>query len=500
MNYLVNADKARLIDTISIEKYGMPAIVLMERAAYETAGLICNDIILSDAILVVAGNGNNGGDAIAVGRILFEYGYNVTIYFAGNKEKMSDQCRLQYNIASKSGITIVDEITEYESRFKEYDILVEGLFGVGLKRDISGTYYDIIKAMNICNSKVYSIDIPSGIDASTGQVRGIAVKAAKTVTYGLMKTGLMLHPANEYAGKVIVKEIGFPKRAQNDSQLYELTYDLKDLDKLPVRYKYANKGTYGKVLVVAGSDDMNGAAYLSAKAAYKCGSGLVKIMTCRENIPVLQTMLPEALYTQYSKENVAEEAGWADCIVIGPGIGQKDIAKEMLINIIKLSSCPLIIDADAINLLAYNKDSELTELYDVNSERIIITPHMKEMSRLTGDAISSMKENISEYVLKYCNSFKDIVLVLKDSCTVVSDGKTVYFNSSGNDGMATGGSGDVLTGVIAAYIAGGLDRYEAAKLGVYVHGLAGDKAAAAYNRYYITATDIIDGLAYILSS
>ena len=205
MNYLVNADKARLIDTISIEKYGMPALVLMERAAYETAGLICNDIILSDAILVVAGNGNNGGDAIAVGRILFEYGYNVTIYFAGNKEKMSDQCRLQYNIASKSGITIVDEITEYESRFKEYDILVEGLFGVGLKRDISGTYYDIIKAMNICNSKVYSIDIPSGIDASTGQVRGIAVKAAKTVTYGLMKTGLMLHPANEYAGNVIVK-------------------------------------------------------------------------------------------------------------------------------------------------------------------------------------------------------------------------------------------------------------------------------------------------------
>lgn len=499
MNYLVNADKAKLIDTISIEQYGIPAVVLMERAACETADIICDETILSNAVLVVAGSGNNGGDAIAVGRILFEYGYNVSIYFAGNKEKMTGQCLMQYEIASKSGVKYIDDITDYNRTFKEYDVIVDGLFGVGLTRDISGSYVDVIDAINNAGAKVYSIDVPSGIDATTGHIRGTAVKAYHTVTYGLMKTGLMVYPAKEYAGTVSVKDIGFPKRAQKDCDLYEFTYNSDDLLKLPKRYNNANKGTYGKVLVIAGSVNMSGAAYMSAKAAYKSGCGLVKIMTCKENIPVLQPMLPEALFTEYNKDTISGEAGWADSIVIGPGIGTSDNAKDMLNNTIKSSICPLLIDADALNIISFNNDIELIEVFNNNTDRIIVTPHMKEMSRLTGDDISVIKNDVSKYALDFCNKYNKIVLVLKDSCTVVSDGETVYFNSSGNDGMATGGSGDVLTGIIAAYIAGGMERYEAAKLGVYVHGLAGDNASGRYNRYYVTATDIIEGLSNILS-
>ena len=507
MKYLANAGKANYIDRLSTEKYLIPSIVLMERAAYETAKVIMNDGD-SDSlenVLVVAGNGNNGGDAIAVGRILHENGYNVNIFFIGSSGSMTEQTELQYNIASVSGVEFIEGAEPYGDVFSGYDIIIDGIFGVGLSRDVSGKYADIIDSMNESQSKIYSIDIPSGINASTGQVMKTAVMADHTVTYGLLKTGLALYCGREYAGKVSVKDIGFPCGAVQDADIREFFFERPDMDRLPVRKSLSNKGTYGKVLVIAGGMGMSGAAFMSAKAAYRSGCGLVKVLTCSKNVPTISCMLPEAIvsgidWEDYAsvREVIGREISWADAAVLGPGLGTDRMACEIVKAVLQSGTCSIVVDADAVNIISSDENRDIRKLYSDNLERIIITPHLKEMSRLSGDDIGTMREDMSGYVMKYCSENEGVVLILKDSCTLVGDGQTVYFNMSGNDAMATGGSGDVLTGIAASFMAQGLDRYDAACMSVYVHGLAGDDACKRLNRYSVMAGDIIESLCNVL--
>lgn len=505
MKYIANAGKSKYIDRLSTDKYYIPSIVLMERAAYETARTIMDEEEYIGSVLVVAGGGNNGADAMAVGRMLHEEGCHVDIYMVNAVDSLSEAALVQYNIAAASGVNIMERAEIYDGIFDGYGIIVDGIFGVGLSRDVTGRHAGIINAVNNTKARIYSVDVPSGINASTGRVMGTAVRAHHTVTFGLLKTGLVLYEGRTYAGKVSVKDIGFPKRAVQDADICEFCYDAGDIARLPARKALSNKGTYGRVLVAAGGKGMGGAAYMSAKSAYRSGCGLVKVLTCAESAGTVQSLLPEALTEGIDWDNhndaidiIRREASRADSVVIGPGLGTDRMACTVVENVIKYSTCNLVIDADAVNIIAKKDNEVINGLYRDNRNRIVITPHLKEMSRLSGDDISKMREDMSGYAMGYSADNEGIILALKDACTVVSDGNTVFLNTSGNAAMATGGSGDVLAGIIASFMAQGLERYEAACLGVYIHGLAGDDACKRLNSYSVIAGDIIESLCNVL--
>lgn len=491
MKYYADAAGAGQIDAISSGEYNIPPEILMERAAYAAAEYIKKHAGRHHKILAVAGRGSNGGDALAIARILHEDGYEASLYVS-RYEKVSELLRMQYDIACASGVPVMGSFAP-----EDFDIIIDGLFGIGLNRDVSGVEYSMIEKINATDAKVFSVDIPSGISADTGNVMGIAIKAYATITFGTMKTGLLLAPGYEYAGNVHVAKAGFPAKALDSISRNNFYYDRDDLCLLPKRHSDSNKGTYGKLLVIAGSYGMSGAARLCASAAYHSGCGLVRILTDKNNLTALQTGVPEAIVSCYDakeglpgKDDIINMLAWADVIAIGPGLGTGEVSSELLDIVINNAEAPMVIDADAINLLAKRQD------YENAVKNAIITPHLKEMSGLTKIKIEDIRSDMAGFAADH--STKDVILVLKNSRTVVSDGENIYINTSGNDGMATAGSGDVLTGIIASFMAQGLDRYTAATLGVYVHGLAGDAAAARIGRYALTATAIIDSLGEVL--
>lgn len=508
MKYAVDASKMKQIDEFTIEKIGIPAMVLMERAAYETVSVIKRNIKRTDRILVVCGTGNNGGDGVAAGRILYGEGYDVAILFIGEETKCSPQMKEQLAIARNLELPF-----ENCNKLHAYNIIIDAIFGVGLTRPISGYYADIIEQINASQSKVFSVDIPSGISADSGKLMSIAVKADYTITFGYQKHGLLLYPGVEYAGKIIVADIGFPKIAAEQANLDTFYYEKEDLNRLPLRKSYSNKGSYGRVLVIAGSKGVSGAAYLSAKSAYRCGAGLVKVMTSEENRAIIQTLLPEALFSAYDEvtedsegrlRRLLSELDWASVIVVGPGLGQTKEAEYLLDIVMNKAKVPVIYDADAITLLAgwmdYQKlagQSRIDYLTERLQEQSVLTPHLKELSRLIRVPVSDISDNLIDTAIQ-CSYNSKLTYVMKDARTIVSHQHQRYINVSGNHGMATGGSGDVLTGIIAALIAQGMTLFEASCLGVYVHGYAGDVAAQEKGHYFMMAEDLINALEKVL--
>lgn len=495
MRYLVNAEQMKAIDTYSIEQIGIPSLVLMEKAAMQVADAVLLQAKKEDKIIAVCGAGNNGGDGIAAARILKEAGLNVSVLFAGEEDRATKQTKKQLEIGSNLELSIINDTKPFNKvELSEYTIIIDAVFGIGLSKPITGKYESLIKNINEARARVFSVDVPSGISADTGAVMGTAVKADVTVTFGYTKLGLILYPGADYAGKVITADIGFPKKAEESVNLHTFVYDREDKKRLPPRMPYSNKGTYGKVLVIAGSKNMAGAAYFAAKSAYLCGAGLVKILTCEENRTILQNLLPEALLTTYSGENIEDawflkELSWATTIVIGPGISEQGAAEKMVDLVLLNSTVPTVMDADALNLLA--KKDEFYRIFQ--KDHFIITPHLKEMSRLVSCEVRDIICDIPGFT-RNLSKDKRFVLVLKDARTfVVKDNKT-YVNTTGNSGMAAGGSGDILSGMTAGLLAQGMDVFEAAKLSVYLHGCCGDEAAADYGEYAMTAQDIIEKL------
>ncbi|HHX12710.1 MAG TPA: NAD(P)H-hydrate epimerase, partial [Clostridiales bacterium] len=444
MYYAVDSYKMRSIDNYSIDELKIPSLVLMERAAYELTLIVKTNVKKSDSILVVCGSGNNGGDGIAAGRILFLQGYAVAILFIASEENCSEQTKRQLEIARNIGIPF-----ENSNKLMEYNIIIDGIFGIGLSRPVEGEYAEIIKKINNSNLRVFSVDIPSGISADDGSIMNVAVKAEYTITFGWNKQGLLLYPGAEYAGKVIVTDIGFPEQALLQAKPNTFYYGREDLERLAIRKNNGHKGSFGKVLVVGGCKGMSGAAYLSAKAAYKTGAGLVKVFTEDAGRIILQTLLPEALFAAYDDINISKdeealskELDWASVIVIGPGLGQSDLANSILWYTLKNSKVPLIIDGDAINLIAKkldtisdNIDDRITWLSNNIGNQVILTPHLKELSRL----ISKSVEEISSQMIdtaNQCSYNNNLIYTIKDARTIVTRSNDTYINVSGNNGMA----------------------------------------------------------------
>ncbi len=540
MKYLVKRKEMQEIDRKTTKEMGIPAIVLMERAALKVADVIEEYIKTSGCdkdnklkILAICGTGNNGADGIAAARILTCKGYKAATYVVGDRNKASALFLQQLDIAVNFGVEIVSNIDTTEYTIDENTILIDAIFGIGLNKVIQGEYKNIIDKLNrLKKRKVFAVDIPSGISADTGFPLGTAVKSDHTITFGYSKLGLALFPGCEYAGIITVADIGFAAPEFLKLSFNHYIFNKEDLNLIPNRKAYSNKGTYGKILVIAGSADMSGAAYFSAKAAYRMGAGLVKILTNEKNRIILQTILPEALLNTYSDgelkprdvNTLKEELKWADAIVIGPGIGRSTQAERLLQLVIEEVKVPVVIDGDAIWLLGqkatkYVKEQDFSpgnsdllkeELIEEQQaadriaflkkflpDRSILTPHLKELSYLLNIPVKWLQKNLLK-AADLCTLDNNLIYTIKDARTIVAEKKSRYINLSGNNGMATGGSGDVLTGIIAGLLGQGLAEGEAAALGVYLHGLAGDLAAEESGQHSVMADDIINHISAVI--
>lgn len=537
MRYVLDAASMKNVDSYSINTLGIPSVVLMERAALSVTEAIESKVkgnIHTD-IICVCGRGNNGADGLAVARQLYLKGYNVDVYII-NSHASTKEFDIQLNIIKNLGIECINS-----PDFSKYGVIVDALFGNGLSRELAGEARIVVDTINKCSTSVRSqytqnsdnngnrlvvaVDIPSGISASTGVVMGSAVNADITVTFGFVKIGHILYPAASYCGKIIRKDIGFAQYPDMTRDIF--TYDYSDIsDMLPLRKPDGNKGTFGKALVIAGSRLYGGAAVLSSRAAARIGAGLVRTLTHISNRTAVITGNMECIVDTYDTD---EECGdfvkntetlvdkcicWADVVCIGPGLSMEESAVKLVRSVSAKKNIKKLYDADALNIIAQykieldgsNDDADYeaggnsgnaSYKDDMSDKNVVVTPHIGEMSRLTGLDIAVIKNNPIDTARTYSREH-NCVCVLKDARTIVSDGERVYINMSGNDGMATGGSGDVLSGIITGLMAQGLTTFEASALGVYIHGCAGDEAALSNGKYSMVAGDIIDNIKNVL--
>lgn len=497
MKYLVTSEEMRKYDNNTIEKIGIPGMVLMERAALTVLEQIESRFAAQKkkkiSVLILAGMGNNGGDGLALARLLAEKKYQVDVWCVGNEEKASGQWKQQREILRNYSVS---NLIGSKVPNREYTILVDALFGVGLSREVEGEYAEAVSIFNQKSGYKIAIDVPSGLDSDTGRVLGCAVKADITVTFGFCKRGLTFYPGCEYAGEVITTSMGIAKQSFFGESPQMFYYDEKVGDLMPERERSGNKGTFGKVLLVAGSVNMAGAAILAARAAYRVGAGMVKVITPQENRVIVQETIPEALLGM--AEDLEESLKWADVVAIGPGIGKGKGAYNCLKTVILKSELPLLIDADGLNLLAENPELERA-LVERKSD-VILTPHVGELARLTKENVSTLKENLPFHAMKLAEQLRAIV-VAKDARTFVcKKHMPICVNLRGNSGMATAGSGDVLAGIIVGMIAQGMRPFEAAGVGVYLHACAGDLAAEEMGEHALMAGDITEKISALIES
>lgn len=516
---VLTAAEMKEADRQTIEEMGIPSLVLMERAALAVTERVKSYATKESCIGVLCGIGNNGGDGVAVARLLTEAGYDATILIEGAKRmeesvlhgvdgavKGTPEFWHQMKHAIACGVTVCEPFDT-----KRYDIIVDALFGIGLSKPVEGTYAGRLEQINKERHIVIAVDIASGISASDGKVCGSAIYADETVTFGAAKWGHLLYPGKDYTGKLTVADIGFPKGilAARQQGIRLTPEGVEAL--LPRRPAYSNKGTFGKVAVIAGSKNMAGAAYFAACGAYRTGAGLVKIVSPECNREILQTLLPEAMLTTYTtKEDlpaVVEEAvGFADAIIIGPGLSRSEEA-ETLVSLLRETlhgkeiAPATVWDADALNLLAKKMDEEgyvtegerLAFLESYLPENAILTPHPGELSRL-------LKVSVEELTGDFLGTAQRIsgasnrTYVLKDAVTLTIKASKCVVNTTGNNGMATGGSGDVLCGVIAALSASGKDCFTAAAVGAWLHGAAGNLARKKVGAESMIARDLLQAI------
>lgn len=501
MKYVLDKSSMKQCDNCTMTQFKVPALVLMERAALSVCEEITNRF-QKGSVLIACGVGNNGGDGFAIGRILEEKGFLVEYLLVGNMTKMTEETNRQLEILKAYGNKISTELSK-----KEYTILIDAVFGIGLSRNITGEYKEIIEKLNEKAGFKLAVDIPSGICADTGKVLGCGFLADLTVTFGYWKRGLLLYPGADYAGEVVCKDIGIRDASFLGKLPQTFLYEKEDLKRIPKRNKTGNKGTFGKAAVFAGSSQVSGALLLSVLSAYRSGCGYVKVFTEETNKNILAKEIKEAVITTYLEEDAPlskEERErmeavyqFATEIMLGPGMGLHKKSEEIVSYVLIQDQKPVIVDADALTIISRNTTLQEYLRKTANSRKfpIIFTPHMGEFARLLSKEVKEVKEELWEAGMEYAASM-GIILVCKEARTLVFDGvkKRAYINCSGNEGMATAGSGDVLTGILAGMLGTGMDCYEAVCMGVFLHGLCGDKAKEKRGSSYLMASDLIEEL------
>ncbi len=503
--YALSSEQMKNLDLFAINSLNIPAVLLMEHAAISLYKEIEKDFSRDSQILIVAGSGNNGGDGLALARLLLRNDYRVKIYILEEEEALSDLSKLHYIVLKNLQAEIKHINNSNDLEEKNWDVIVDAIFGISLSRDVEGKYADTINYINSNVSYTISVDVPSGIDATTGEFRGCAVRADKTITFDSPKLGLYF--AFDYVGEIVVADITIPKNTvkmsvADEKELVEII-SKETIKELYFRKKNTHKGNYGTALIIAGSFDMVGTAMLTAKSAYKAGAGIVNVLTNSNNKKAINVYVPEAICYGYDDGQSYDElknifdrlADKSTAILIGPGISTSETAK----NLVKLairSDKPLVIDADGLNVIA--KDDAMKEELKARRANTIITPHIAEMARLIkidNNEVVKRQVDIAKTYSKECK----LTIVLKSARTVVAtkDGCT-YLNIKGNNGMATGGSGDVLAGMLVGLLAKEGASAKLSSLGaVYLHALAGDKAAKKLGKHSLMARDLIDEISFL---
>ncbi|HET6515584.1 MAG TPA: NAD(P)H-hydrate dehydratase [Thermodesulfovibrionales bacterium] len=501
---VVTAEEMREIDRKTIEKVGIPAGVLMERAGFAVASKI-RDLYEKKKTIVLCGGGNNGGDGIVAARELYNSGWNVAILLLIKEDKLSPDCLAQFRVAKKMGIP-AEFRTEITAKDLHGAVVVDAMLGTGLNKDVAGAMAKTINFLNASGSPVVSVDIPSGISSDTGQVMGVAVKAGHTVTFGLPKRGHLLYPGAEYTGNLCITNIGFPEDLLTSPDLTVTLVERGLLSALiPDRPAYSHKGDYGHVFIVAGSRGRTGAALMAAKACLRTGAGLVTIGVPETLMGVFQSRVTEEMTLPLPDNgNGSLSAKSADVIIgflsesadvlsIGPGIGVSEDTEKIMEAVVTSCRAPMVIDADGLNSIGN------TGMFRKALAPVILTPHPGEMARLLSKTkTQEHRRRIEMDRIHTALSFaKDsgVTLVLKGVPTVIADPDgRAWINSTGNPGMATAGTGDVLTGMISSFLGQHLTPLNGAILGVYLHGLAGDIAASQKGRHSLVASDIIESI------
>lgn len=489
---LVTAQEMKTLEKAAMEQYAIPGLLLMENAAKAVAdvALAVFEELAGERAVVICGKGNNGGDGFGVARWLMSYGVMVKVFLAGaSPEKIGGDAAKEMDMFRKAGGKIYRIESDADFDYAEAaccrsDLVIDALLGTGFHGELQGTEFRICGIIQKSGKVVLSVDVPSGVDATKGIAAEGAVKADVTVILGLIKIGLLLYPARDYVGRIVLADIGIPEKLffECDSSKYLLTADIvRDL--LPIRLDNAHKGDAGRVTIAAGSTGFTGAAALCAAGAVKAGAGLVSLLTpvaYREvlSIKLTEVMvhgLPELMPGVVGSNASAEMLRWAekaDVMAIGPGLGVSETTTDAVLDFLQKTKTPVVIDADALTA----SNGHLDILPAMSADKVL-TPHSGEMARLLKKTVEEIDEDRLNIVARYAAKWQAVV-VLKGMPTVIGcpDGN-VYLNITGCSAMATGGSGDVLTGIIAGFAAQGISLQEAALCGVYLHGLAGKIAA-----------------------
>ena len=513
---ILTAAQMKACDSYTIETLGVPSRVLMERAARQAAAYLLSrpDLFPVGKILLLCGSGNNGGDGFAVARFLSDGSMGeareVTVLFAGrltedgapDEARMSEECARQYRLAREAGIPVCSSKDAPEA-LTHACAVVDALFGIGLDRPITGDLASLLTAVAETKLPVLAVDIPSGIHADTGEVMGIALPAVATVTMQALKAGLLLYPGADFCGDIAVADLGIDLSSAGVPFAYLADKALLRRV-MPPRSRRSHKGTYGWVILLCGSEGMSGAAVLATRAALRSGVGITRTLTPACNRAVLQTAAPEALVSVYSTPE--EAAGYAegDALVLGCGLGVSELSREALRSVLKVCPAdgevpPAVLDADGINHAV--KDPSLWEALLAHHRQVILTPHPAEMSRLCGKSVPAILADPAGVALEFAKTW-GVTVVLKDAHTVIAspDG-ALFICAAGNAGMATGGSGDALAGIIGSLLAQNRARIgvdltsaEIAAAGVCLHAKAGDLAARDLGEYGMLPSDLIDRL------
>ena len=493
MEEVISLEKASVIEKEVINQVGIPGIVLMENAAQEIFSEIVNK---GERFIIYCGTGNNGGDGLALARKLISASRRAKIVIIGDMDNTTEEFMINYNILCKINCPIEIFNSTINSKFisdiLEADVVIDAIFGVGLNREISGVYFDVIETINKNAKFIVSIDIPSGLDGNLGTVRNTCIRADETYTVEVIKKGFLLYSASQYLGKVKIIKIGMPREVISKySEGVKFLSDREYQALIPIRKLRGHKGNFGRVLILAGSKGFTGAAYIVTEAAIRTGSGLVNLVIEDELQSVLDGKLIEGMTVGYSeKEKISRLIEQADVIACGPGLSTKQVNKDMLYMLIVNSKCPVVLDADALNIISTDK-----RILGYIKDRSIITPHIGEMSRLIGKSIEYIEKNR----LDECRNFSrenGVVTLLKGYNTLISNGQDMIINTTGSSKMASGGMGDCLTGIIASLIGQQVGIFEGAILGTYLHGFIGDRLGE--QRYSINARDIIEEIPKVL--
>ncbi|WP_321494207.1 NAD(P)H-hydrate dehydratase [uncultured Desulfobacter sp.] len=508
---IVTTQQMQQMDKNTIENFGIPGRVLMENAGRGALEILSEYFELEGArVAVVAGRGNNGGDGFVIGRYLMEMGVSVSFFLLSTRERVQGDARanmdLVLDLLAEHSLSQFIEIPDQESLeaaagiLADHDLFVDAIFGTGLNSDIRGVYRDVIELINDSGKAVFSVDIPSGINADTGAVCGVAIQADATATFAFAKAGHILYPGNFYTADLEVIDIGIPghiAKAQSPNIFLPEPHDIAGL--IPARDFNAHKGSFGHLLVLAGSPGKTGAAALCANAAVRTGAGLVTLGVPERLMPVMEPMVIEPMAAALAQtpsggldaaalDDIVSLLADKAALALGPGMGTDSGTRELIKSIIPIASVPMVLDADGLNCIADDPD-----ILHTAKAPVILTPHPGEMARLTGKTTADVQNNRMETARNFAETYK-VILVLKGAQTLVAcpDG-AVFICPTGNPGMACGGMGDVLTGMIAAFLTQGLAPESAALAGVYIHGLCGDLLAEEHAVGF-SASDMVAGI------